>query len=155
MNSKPVYIKNCTGKTITEIYFSHRYEEDVYDVGSIRSLAPNAEEAIGVARFWTGFMRMGKDYWWIRYNVDDKVYTCKADFYCTLTAEDAEADRPVYLEVDEDVMRVVCPMSNGCKVNLYETYSLEEMLNDTYTKSGLADATQLNDVKRAPKYGSY
>ena len=75
-----VNLVNKTNKTISEIKFLHRYDSDVYNYGDKDILEKEKPYLICVAEYWTGFLRVGVDYWWIQFKLENKTYTCKAKF---------------------------------------------------------------------------
>ncbi|EGR0108318.1 hypothetical protein M2G69_07090 [Vibrio vulnificus] len=147
-NIATVKVLNKTGFHIEDIHFSHRYDEDSYDHGKLDNLENRAEATIGKAVYWTGFLRTGYDYWWIEFKRCGKIYTCKANFYCYLTASDAKDGGPVVLELHEDKMIVVPPKSSSCSVSLYESAQLLQMITESHEKSGLSDAGEEQDENK-------
>jgi hypothetical protein len=124
----PVSVTNNTGSVITEVQYMHRYDSDVYNTGNLPVLADNATQVIGIATFWTGFLRTGYDYWWIQFVRDGKKYTCKANFYCYLTSDDKSAT----LKLTKDTMTVVPSSSSSCEVRIYQSDQLEALLTQEY-----------------------
>ncbi|EPF1537760.1 hypothetical protein ACSQRU_002328 [Vibrio vulnificus] len=147
-NTAIVKVLNTTGSKIEDIHFSHRYDEDSYDHGSLDKLEYPEEATIGKAVYWTGFGRTGTDYWWIEFKRDGQIYTCKANFSCKLTASDAESVEPVILELKKDEMIVCPPESGNCSVRLYESAQLLQMITESHEKSGLSDAGEEQDESK-------
>ncbi len=55
-HQKMVHIRNNAGTVITEIKFLHRYDSDIYEHGERPLLDTGAEDSIGTATYWTGFL---------------------------------------------------------------------------------------------------
>jgi len=134
-----VKLENKTGRTITDINFLHRYDEDVYNTGSLGSLDNYGQTKIGEATFWIGFLRTGKDYWWIQYRLDGQLWTCKANFYCTLTSADAENGGDVVLVLEDSKMKVILPISSGCEVMIYESDALHDIVTQAHKNNTTTD----------------
>ena len=144
-----VSVKNETGSVISDIQYRHRYDEDVYNSGHLDVLSENKKKSIGEATFWTGFLRTGLDYWWIQFKLKGKLYTCKANFYCYLTSDDAEhLSKGVELVLTSSKMKVIPPVSSSCKVRLYESDELMQLITDEHTKSGIAEEKQPEDLRK-------
>jgi len=114
-----VYIKNEWGSPITKVEFLHRYESDRYDTKSFELIDSDQRVFAIEAGYWTGIGRVGKDYWWIKFKDDQKTWTCKANFFCYLTAKDAKSDRPVEIVIKRNKMEVSPPVSGSDYVTLY------------------------------------
>lgn len=147
-NTTSVYIENNTGQPITNIKYSHRYDSDVFNSGEAGAIESNQSYLIGVATYWTGFGRTGYDYWWVEFNRDDKTYTCKANFYCYLTSDDADSGKPVTLILNTDSMEVVPPVSSNCTVRLYEPSQLYALITEEHEASGLAESNQPEETSK-------
>jgi hypothetical protein len=141
-NTAVVKVENQTGEPITEIQYSHRYDEDVYNVGNLPVLGKGENGSIGIAIYWTGFLRTGKDYWWIQFNRGGALYTCKANFYCFLTSDDATDGGPVKLILKSHEMTVTPPKSDKATVSLYKSDALSSALTEGYAKADTAAAAQ-------------
>jgi len=136
-HSAVVNIVNKTGDSISEIKFLHRYDSDVYNHGDHQGpMKDGAEHHICDAVFWTGFLRVGVDYWWIQFKRNSKTYTCKANFYCSLMSKDGS--NPVSIEIHKDKMKVIPHASSACSVSLYEPYLLMEQLENELLLTGIA-----------------
>lgn len=118
----PVYVQNNTGEVLSNVHYLHRYDSDIYERGSLDILDHDQSNIIGSATYWTGFGRSGYDYWWIEFTRAGTKYTCKANFYCYLTSDDAAGK--VTLILSTDTMQVVPYSSSSCKVSLYEESAL-------------------------------
>lgn len=147
-NNASVYIKNNTGQPITNIQYMHRYDSDVYNPGHLEALDSNASGFVGIATYWTGFLRTGYDYWWIEFQRDGKAYTCKANFYCYLTSDDADSGKPVTLILNTDSMEVAPPVSSHCSVRLYEPSQLHALITEEHETSGIAANNQPEDSSK-------
>lgn len=150
-NTTMVKIENLTGEIISSIKYLHRYDEDVYNQGNLDLLGIGNTSQIGVATYWTGFLRTGYDYWWIQFTRDGEIYTCKANFYCYLTSDDAESKADVILQIRKDEMEVCPPKSSHCKVRIYKSYELQNMITQNHADSGKSD--NLNAEDSAKKCG--
>lgn len=136
-NTILVKVKNLTGKVISDITFLHRYDSDVYNNGHLDTLGVNDIDNIGQADFWTGLFRHGVDYWWIKFKIDGVYKTCKANFYCYLTSEDADYIKKhpngyVLLKLEENKMTVIPPKSSSASVSLYKESLLFEKLTNRF-----------------------
>ncbi|RFU38030.1 hypothetical protein DZF91_29795 [Actinomadura logoneensis] len=110
-----------TGAEVTNLHVQHRYDRDHYDDKEWTE-AKDGDVLTGLsATFWTGFIRTGVDYWWIKFTCEGKTYTCKDDFYCYLTADDGESGGPVMITFSRGSMTVNPPKSSSCQVTVYET----------------------------------
>lgn len=119
-NWLPVVVRNQWGGTISSLTANHRYDRDHYDNDSWETLE-NGHDATGMqAGFWTGFLRTGKDYWNVVFRADGQNWTCKDDFYCFLTSEDAESGGPVILTISKNNLHVAPPKSSSCDVELHQ-----------------------------------
>ncbi|MFF5014771.1 hypothetical protein [Streptomyces sp. NPDC001165] len=119
-NWLPVVVRNQWGGTISSLTANHRYDRDHYDNDTWETLE-NGKEATGMqAGFWTGFLRTGKDYWNVVFRADGQNWTCKDDFYCFLTSEDAESGGPVILTISKNNLHVAPPKSSSCDVELHQ-----------------------------------
>lgn len=147
-NTIIVKVENETGETITNIKYRHRYDEDVYNDGNLTALSNGALQEIGTATYWTGFLRTGVDYWWIQFEKGGEIYTCKANFYCYLTSEDAESKGAVKLRLKEDSMEVVPPKSSSCSVKLYKSAELLSLITQDHAQSGVAEGPQPEDASK-------
>lgn len=139
-----VYLKNKTGKAITNVIFLHRYDSDVYNYGPIKpedkSINNEDEKLICVAEYWTGFGRIGVDYWWISFEIGNTKYTCKANFFCTLESKDGGLD--VHVEVTQDKMTIKTPKTGDCSVRLYEPSYLTAQLEEELKLTGIVTEPQ-------------
>ncbi|WP_147341447.1 hypothetical protein [Actinomadura logoneensis] len=117
----PVKVTVNTGAEVTNLHVQHRYDRDHYDDKEWTE-AKDGDVLTGLsATFWTGFIRTGVDYWWIKFTCEGKTYTCKDDFYCYLTADDGESGGPVMITFSRGSMTVNPPKSSSCQVTVYET----------------------------------
>lgn len=135
-----VNLVNKTNKTISEIKFLHRYDSDVYNYSDKDILEKEKPYLICVAEYWTGFLRVGVDYWWIQFKLENTTYTCKANFFCTLMSEDGGKD--VTVEVHTDKMYIKPAKSSSCYVGLYEPSLLAEQFEQELILSGIATEPQ-------------
>ncbi|SFC89036.1 hypothetical protein [Streptomyces aidingensis] len=116
----PVEVVNNWGGTITSLTANHRYDTDHYDHHSWESVE-NGKTASGMqAGFWTGFLRTGKDYWNVVFRADGQNWTCKENFYCFLTSDDASSGRAVRLTISKNNLHVAPPESSSCDVSLHQ-----------------------------------
>ncbi|MGR6106264.1 MAG: hypothetical protein ACU4EQ_12865 [Candidatus Nitrosoglobus sp.] len=78
------------------------------------------------------------DYWWIEFQRDGETYTCKANFCCYLTSDDADSGKAVTLILSKDSMEVLPPVSSKCMVKLYKPSQLLALITEEHEKSGIA-----------------
>lgn len=119
-NWLPVVVRNQWGGTVSSLTANHRYDRDHYDNDTWEKLENGAEATGMQAGFWTGFLRTGKDYWNVVFRADGQNWTCKDDFYCFLTSEDAESGGPVILTISKSNLHVAPPKSSSCDVALHQ-----------------------------------
>ncbi|GAA2240840.1 MULTISPECIES: hypothetical protein [Kitasatospora] len=112
--SCPVYVVNNTGGTLSEITFTHRYDGDYKVSKTFTNLANGSKEYAFDAKYRTGFVTTGHDYWWVSFKADGHVFACKDNFYCYLMADDDGKD--VLLKVTMNNFHVACPVSTSCDV---------------------------------------
>jgi hypothetical protein len=113
-----VRVTNNTGTEVTHLTVKHRYDTDHYDEQSW-SVVADGQVVTGLrAMFWTGTFRTGKDYWYIEFIADGTKYSCKDNFYCFLTSDDAESGEPVMLTFSKGDLTVNPPRSSGCQVSV-------------------------------------
>jgi hypothetical protein len=143
-HTRIVNIENVTGNVITDVKYRHTYD-DVTNSGDLASLDNADIQPIGKATFWTGFFAWSKDYWWIEFKLDGETYTCQNNFFCYLNESDAKSGLPVTLKVSENHMKVVCPASPDCKVALYTSKALIQLVTEKHEKSGLASKEALEE----------
>lgn len=111
-------VKNDFGTEIHNVTLKHRYDNDHYDKGSWDAI-PSGEESSAISvGYWTGFLRTGKDYWWISFEALGKIWTCKSNFYCFLREDDDYVRIIVSRDGDNAKMYVDCPVSGDCTVSL-------------------------------------
>lgn len=147
-STKEVVLENATGDPITDINFLHRYDNDINNTGYLTLLSVSESKKICMADFWTGWLRTGYDYWWIEFKRSGKKYTCKANFYCYLTLEDANSDDPVRVKVEQEYMYVCPPKSSSCWVKLMVKSDLTEEVTAEHLKSGIQDNQQSEDKSK-------
>ena len=135
-NTANVVIYNDTGDTIANVDYLHRYDSDHYDPYHLDSIPNQAQVSVGTATYWTGFGRTGYDYWWIRFYIGSVAYTCKANFYCYLTEDDA--NKTVTLTIKKDEMIVHPAESSSCSVSIYTQSNLHALLLDEYAETVVA-----------------
>jgi hypothetical protein len=113
-------VKNDWGSDIANVELHHRYDHDHYDDKAWASLTPGESGEPFAVGYWTGFGRTGYDYWLVRFEADGQRWTCKGNFYCFLTDEDAGGTVycRVYKDGDAGKMEVVCPVSSSATVSL-------------------------------------
>lgn len=126
MHYVPVYVENHTGEDLTDVHYAHRYDNDVHEVSMLSILESEKLNIIGKATFWTGFLCTGYDYWWVKFTRNNEIYTCKGNFYCYLTKDDA--DGRVVLKLYKDKMEVHPYASGSCTVSLQEESALHRQL---------------------------
>jgi hypothetical protein len=114
----PVELKNDWGSEITDVTLNHRYDTDHYDNHTWGKIETGGKEGGMQAGFWTGFLRTGKDYWNVQFRADGHNWTCKDNFYCFLTSDDADSGQPVVLTISKDNLNVAPPKSSHCDVTL-------------------------------------
>jgi hypothetical protein len=112
-------VVNEWGSQITDVYLDHRYDEDHFDKGHWNFIdnGKQGDPSFAVG-YWTGFLRTGKDYWVVRFT-DSKggVWTNKPNFYCFLTADDA--NKLVKCRVKDQTLYIEPASSSSCSVALY------------------------------------
>lgn len=72
------------------------------------------------ADFWTGFFRVGYDYWYVQFKIGGDTYNCKSNFYCYLTSADADVSGAVEAKITKSEMKITPPVSSSCKVSLHK-----------------------------------
>ena len=112
--SCPVYVVNNTGGTLDEITFSHRYDGEYNVSKSFTAWRNGSKDFAFDAHYNTGFLTTGYDYWWVSFKANGRVFACKNNFYCYLTADDDKRD--VVLTVTMNNLHVGCPVSSSCDV---------------------------------------
>lgn len=113
-----VQVENCCGQPITNVKLCHRYDHDHYDSPLQVDLLAHGEKSkkfVSVG-FMTGFLRTGKDYWYVVFECNGYNYSCKDNFYCFLTKDDRDGD--VVCQLFKDRMVVRPPRSSSAKVSL-------------------------------------
>jgi hypothetical protein len=114
----PVKVTNNTGSEMTSLFVQHRYDTDHYDEKTWSYVADGSVVDGLTAGYWTGPLRTGKDYWYVEFQLDGSTYSCKDNFYCFLTKDDADSHNPVMLTISEGDMTVNPPKSSGCEVKI-------------------------------------
>lgn len=110
----PVYVVNDTGGTLDEITFTHRYNGEFNVSKTFTTMLNGDKEFAFDAHYRTGFLTTGRDYWWVSYKAGGRVFACKNNFYCFLTADDDGQN--VILTVSMTNLHVGCPVSSSCDV---------------------------------------
>lgn len=115
-----VLVVNAFGSKIFNVELKHRYDTDHYDQGSWGVIENGAQSSSFKVGYWTGFGRTGKDYWKIQFEAGGQVWSCKTNFYCFLTGDDANKTVKirVYKDGSSGKMEVQCPGSSNCTVSL-------------------------------------
>ena len=113
-------VRNEWGSTIRNVRLHHRYEHAHEEEKSWASLEDAEEGDAFDVGYWTGFLSTGYDYWFISFEADGKLWTCKDNFYCFLTGDDAGQTVVcrVYREGGAGKMEVACPKSSKATVGL-------------------------------------
>lgn len=113
-------VKNDFGEKIFNVTLNHRYDSDHYDNESWDSLDNGETSSDFSVGYWTGFGRTGKDYWFIQFEAGGRIWTCKDNFYCYLTADDKNkaVTCRVYKDGSDGKMEIICPRSSNCTASL-------------------------------------
>ena len=119
-SSNPVQITNEWGSTITDVVMSHRYDRDHYDSHTWASIDHGKTVGGMKVGYWTGAFRTGKDYWHITFSADGKRYSCKDNFYCFLTSDDANDKGIVNIALGNMKMVVKPPISRSDYVDIQQ-----------------------------------
>lgn len=113
-----VEVINQTGADITNVNLKHRYDTDHYDEKTWADIKNEARAGGLQVGFWTGFGRTGYDYWQIFFNCEGETFTCKDNFYCYLTKDDAKSEGVVQIKLTLSKMYVEPPKSSSAYVSL-------------------------------------
>ncbi|NBD11453.1 hypothetical protein [Corallococcus silvisoli] len=115
-------VVNQWGATLTNVTLRHRYSNNpnYQQQTTWGSIAQNATSSPPLqVIYWTG--AVGHDYWWIQFEDDaGKIWTCKQNFYCTLSTADANTTVYFFVNGASEEMRVQAT-STSCDVSLYES----------------------------------
>lgn len=113
-------VKNDWMDRVVNVQFRHRYDNDHMNYAEWSWLDKGASSPSVPVGFWTGFGRIGTDFWWIKFDSGCFTWTCKDTFDCFLTKDDRNktVNVRIYPDDDEGKMHIDCPASSDCTVNL-------------------------------------
>lgn len=108
-------VKNEWGSTITNVHLHHRFEYEHFDGRSWKQIKNDTTAPGFAVGYWTGWFS-GKDYWYISFEADGKIWTCKRNLYCFLTKADEGklVVIRVYKDGEDARMQIICPGSSDC-----------------------------------------
>lgn len=114
--SLEVTIENKWGSSINEVSLSHIYASQLLDRVTCPKLDDEETTKAFDARFRIHGTSMGHDYWLIRFKADEKIWTCKINFFCDLFAQDYDDGGSVVCRIDKldgnPQMHIIPPKSS-------------------------------------------
>ncbi len=114
-------VKNNWGTVIKNVKLKHRYEQDYIHEQKWPVMNHGQSGVSFRVEYETGFLSTGYDYWLVEFEADGKLWTCKDNFYCFLTSDDAEGKVICRVDKKGDAgeMKVICPKSSSAIVSLF------------------------------------
>jgi hypothetical protein len=144
--SLQVEIENHWGASLKDLSLSHSSARKFVDRITLPELAQGARTAAFKARFMIYGTSHALDYWILKFNFDEKIWTCKVNFSADLSALDYEHGGAVICRIEKDggspQMKIIPPSSSYSTVSLHEyplpernarpVYAIAHKCNDQY-----------------------
>ncbi|MDC6133930.1 hypothetical protein [Burkholderia gladioli] len=141
-----VIIENRWGSSIGNVSLSHTYAGEIFDRATFPEIKEGEELGAFDARFRIHGKSVGHDYWIVKFEVDDKIWMCKVNFYCDLYSEDYEDGGHVICRIEKEngspEMRIIPPKTSDASVSLQgypfpesnarPVYAIAHKCNDKY-----------------------